>query len=336
MKIDEPIKSESNLSVIILWFAIAIFSIGAYGFELKPPIKQYWSDIFWTVFSLLAVGQSYRATVSLKGNLKTAWAMFTLGSFFWFMGMLFWDYNELILGKVAPFPTWSDLGFLLYAVLFFFGFFFYRADGDTAEVPWRKVAGIGTVIFAYLLTFVLEFARDIVDGEFDVTYLLTAIGWSVFYFAAAISAIYRLILMTSWPHIRILSLLLVSIILQTFVGTVYAATMLDFDYQAGSYLDVLWLIALALDFTSASKQLQDRKASLPPIESKNHYLTNTFDAFTTIGALSILAVVFFFKSNVIDASTLKIILPISFFLILTVKGRVNLYHRGGVKVYHSG
>lgn len=242
--------------------------------------------------------------------------MFTLGSFSWFAAMLIWDYNELITGQITPFPGLSDVGFLAYAVFFSVGFFFYRADSPTAKVSLRKIAGIGTIICAFIIAFVIVFAEDIVSGGFGTLYLVTAISWPVFYITAAISATYSIMLVTSRQHISILYFLFASIVLQTVIAIQYAATLLDFEYQAGSYLDVFWLVALALDFFSASKQLHGRQAAEPPSENRDQTLTNTVDALTTIGAMIAISVVLFIKIDSIDTTILQIILVISLFLFL--------------------
>src|SRR3569833_2629994 len=72
------------------------------------------------------------------------------GCLAWFGGMLAWDYYELVLGFVTPFPSVADLGFLSFALFFAVGVLFYRPKAPNVPFALMEFSLFGILISCML------------------------------------------------------------------------------------------------------------------------------------------------------------------------------------------
>ena len=78
---------------------LMLFAIGNYLLPLGRLPTHWWSDVFWTVASLAAALKCFAASRAAAAPLRRSWQLFALACFSWFVGMLIWDYQELVLHR---------------------------------------------------------------------------------------------------------------------------------------------------------------------------------------------------------------------------------------------
>jgi diguanylate cyclase (GGDEF)-like protein len=66
--------------------------------------------------ALAALACFGRAWVS-SGRMRARWVLFGCSAGAWSTGQAVWSYYELVAGRDTPFPSWADLGFLLFPAL---------------------------------------------------------------------------------------------------------------------------------------------------------------------------------------------------------------------------
>ena len=103
-----------------LWIAlfVIIFAVGNYGLGFENWKIHWWADLAWTLASLASGLKCLHTAARLQGHLRKAWTCFGLGCLSWFLGMVVWDYLELVQHEITPFPALSDVGYMAFALFF--------------------------------------------------------------------------------------------------------------------------------------------------------------------------------------------------------------------------
>ena len=98
------------------------------GFLLVLVVKPGGSHLTRTVDDLSELVAAMAAAAvglwrsrRLTGRARVSWALLAAGAFSWGVGEALWCYYELLAGISTPFPSFADLGFLLFPVLAFAG-----------------------------------------------------------------------------------------------------------------------------------------------------------------------------------------------------------------------
>ena len=129
--------------LIVAALAMVAYSTLIYGGVLTGVAAYWCSDIAWTLFSMLA---AYRCLATARGSQiphqRRAWTFFGLAALSWFVGMLFWSYQELVIGDYAPYPSVADYFFNGFAPFFVVGIFYYRSERPTVAFTIKQAANL--------------------------------------------------------------------------------------------------------------------------------------------------------------------------------------------------
>ncbi len=235
--------------------ALILYSVLIYG-EVLTGTAAYWcSDIFWTLFSLLA---AIRCLVTARRqpapHHRKAWTFFGLAAFSWFIGMLLWDYQELIVGSYAPYPSVADYFFNGLAPLFIVGIFYYRSEKPTAAFTLKQAGNLGMILSALVVVFTIVFLGPITAAGKSLEFLVLSIVHAVLPMTALLLALTVLWLYV-WGRLRLIYVLLVSsIALHAGTDILYNYAQLGESFGAGNYLNIYWLIAFTLQYWAAQEQ----------------------------------------------------------------------------------
>ena len=142
------IKQKQNLTLIALAVVVTVFAIGNYGLGFQQWAVHWWADMAWTIASLLTGLKCLQTAKHLHGRHKRAWILFGAACLAWFLGMLYWDDQELIRHEITPFPAYSDLGFLLFAPLVMVGMLSYRAEASSVAITLKQICNLGIILSA--------------------------------------------------------------------------------------------------------------------------------------------------------------------------------------------
>ncbi|MDH3411241.1 MAG: hypothetical protein OEM98_02020, partial [Gammaproteobacteria bacterium] len=218
--------------------ALVLYSVLIYGGVLTGTAAYWCSDIFWTMFSLLA---AIRCLVTARRQQvphhRRAWTFFGLAALSWFIGMLLWDYQELIVGSYAPYPSVADYFFNGLAPFFIIGIFYYRSEKPTAAFTLKQAGNLGMIFSALAVVFTIVFLGPITAAGKSLEFLVLSIVHAVLPMTALLFALTVLWLYV-WGRLRLIYVLLViSIALHAGTDILYNYAQLGELFGAGNYLN---------------------------------------------------------------------------------------------------
>jgi len=251
---------------------LTVYSIVQYQIGLEPRLALYWSDGFWTVAAFAVSGRSYITARRSKNPTNTlAWIYFAAASFSWALGMLVWDYYELIRGLTTPFPSLSDIGFQGFAILFVIGSLHYRAKETSHPISVKHGLNIGIVLVTVMMVAILALHGSLQETTETLPYITIAIAYPIVYGSALLFAVSWLWVAVTGQRQRVYALMVVGLLFHTGVNIVYAASLLGRDYQTGLPLDVFWLIGFGFLYLGATEA--DLPGSAVDIDSNRPNVT---------------------------------------------------------------
>ena len=296
---------------------VVIFAIGEYGMPLDKSGAHWWSDGAWTVASLLAAWRCFTVAVTLPRPEGRAWRLFGLACFAWFLGMLDWDYQELVLGQVTPFPALSDIGFLSLAPFFAAGLIFYRNEAPSASFTIMETSQIGIFISCIVAVHIVTFYGPLSRDDLSILYRVTALAYPVLYMTLLVQVISSL-----WIHVAVavrwpLILIALAIAVHAVVNSFYAYSLLGHNYEAGNYMDVAWVIGFALIYCAGEERLHIHRTSAATISahdgvSRPLHLGEFIPSAVLLVTLSVLMV---FRER-LQPGMIDLLEPVAFSLVL--------------------
>ncbi|HET8760861.1 MAG TPA: hypothetical protein VFN94_07320 [Nitrospiria bacterium] len=167
-------EQRDRVTLVALALFVAVFAFGDYGLGFEQWEIHWWADMAWTMASLLTGLQCLRAAKHQRGQIRTAWVFFGAACLSWFPGMLHWDYQELVLRQVTPFPALSDIGFMLFAPLCMAGMVWYRAEAPSTQVTLKQICNLGIVASAIAVAVPVILSASIQASTESRMYLGTA------------------------------------------------------------------------------------------------------------------------------------------------------------------
>src|SRR5688500_10826194 len=111
---------ESRWIVAQAWCAGLIVYVVAIAFA-SPPAAVWINDLAWTCASLLGFLISMRTARRLGASDRKAWWRIALACGSWLLGQLHWNYIQLVLGIVMPYPNLGQIFYSSFAVFVIFG-----------------------------------------------------------------------------------------------------------------------------------------------------------------------------------------------------------------------
>ena len=235
-------------------FFVLIFAFGNYVMPLGKTEVHWWADIMWTVASLLATWRCFAVAAKLHDHEAKAWRLFGLGNLAWFLGILYWDYRELVIGVVTPFPEISDIGFLLFAPLFAAGLIFYRSEAPSASFRVMEYSQLGIFVACIVAAHIVIFYGPLTQPDLSIIYGVAALAYPVLYMALLIQAVSGLWINAGGMARRPLALITLGITAHALTNSFYAYSLLDRSYEAGNFIDIGWIIGFALVYYAAEER----------------------------------------------------------------------------------
>ena len=233
---------------------LVIFAIGNYVLPFGKLEIHWWADLFWTAGALLTALKCFAVARSLQGSGRKAWRLFGLGCFAWFLGMLVWDVQELLLGELTPFPSLSDVGYYLFAILCGLGFLYYRSERLRTPLTLLEISQFGIFLTCIILVHLVIFATSLREIKESSLYVVSALAYPVLYMGVLIYCV-----ATLWSGVRStarrsLGFVIAGIAAHAVTDSLYAYELIGHRYEAGHYLDVFWLIGFGLIYWGGVQQ----------------------------------------------------------------------------------
>ena len=172
-------RDPGNWIIAGLALYILIYSLWLWLMATDTPVLATVSDIMFLPVGLTITALAYRAYRRVRGTpAARTWLWLTMAFVSYWLGDALWCVYELILGK-SPFPSWADLGYLLFYPLILAAFFSFplprlRWEGrvyfglDFAII----LLGGGTLLWYVVFSPVLEAGGDPLSVMLSLAYPL--------------------------------------------------------------------------------------------------------------------------------------------------------------------
>ena len=224
-----------------------VFHAGNVVLRDRGTIVHLWADLGWTLSALIAAWMCWlTARKSPVAHVARAWRWIAAGCASWFVGMLIWDWLELVRREITPFPSVGDFFFLGLVPLVVVGFAHYRSEDSTHPVTWKRVGDLGVVLCTMLMACSLLLYRPAFASDETATFISWALAYPVVHITGVVFG-----LLCYWQQVhgnrrRVLLWLILGLVCLTVVAVLYAISLLEREYSSGGNLDVLWVMAFAL------------------------------------------------------------------------------------------
>lgn len=245
---------------------IVFFILCNYIIDLDPTTHRWIIDLAWSLAALAAALRCFATARQTDVNEKLAWVVFGSANLSWFLGMLVWDYQELVKGIATPFPGISDIGFLLFAPLMSAGLIAYNKKIKPTSFTIKQLGELGLIFCTIIISLIIILYQDIINLKEPPLYLYTALAYPVLYMGAFFLGLHNLISHPQQSGSSFFLLLLTGLGIHALTDTFYAHSLLGRNYFVGDHLDILWVIGFAFIFIAASErtlQTSPRKKQLP-------------------------------------------------------------------------
>lgn len=250
-----PVKSQRFKMLSIFSIALSVYLLGAYTGVLQDKAVSWWSDFFWTLASLLAgLRCLHTAKSRTMAHERRAWKLFGLAAISWFVGMLIWDYYEIIVGKLVPFPSLADWFFLGYPVLFTAGLLYYRIHMPNRQYNMIQIANLGLIICTIVVLCFIILSDALQRSQQTLVYETYALSHAILNFGCFVFGLYCYWFYVWRGNRRSFRLMLLALFLFAFTDTLYGFQLLGQSFNATSYFNVYWLVAFALQYWAAFEQ----------------------------------------------------------------------------------
>jgi diguanylate cyclase (GGDEF)-like protein len=108
-RVTDRVVGPGLIVIAVLGVAVLVHGQGRLGFQAIDDLAQ-----------MAAAGSAAAAAASTAvgsvGRLRWSWACTAAGCLAWALGEAIWCYYELLAGRETPFPSFADIGFLLFPV----------------------------------------------------------------------------------------------------------------------------------------------------------------------------------------------------------------------------
>jgi PAS domain S-box-containing protein len=249
----------------VLVAAIVVVVAAFFLVTQSPALPQAWRvwivDLSWTAAALLAGARSLLTATRSQGDDRVAFTLFGLGGLSWYFGMLVWNYHELWLGQLTPFPSLADIGFLLAAPLFTIGLIAYLPPAPRPGRIIIRIGNLGMIATALAAILVIQLQQAIQASPYGTLYNTTALAWPMAFGVAAAFGLFAWSADHWGARQVIIRLLVLGVIVHALGAMLYGEQLLLSLFATGGEIDGIWMVAFALQYAAAVEQdrLSDRK-----------------------------------------------------------------------------
>jgi len=318
-----PLFKHKRFSLLLtIGVLTAIYITFSYNGSLQGKYLSWWSDLFWTLASFAA---GWRSLQTAKARTikyeRLAWYWFSAAALSWFVGMLVWDYYEVLLQTMVPFPSLGDWFFIGYAICFIVGFAYYRAEKPAREFTMIQISNLGLIVSTSVVLCFIVLSQPLNTSTNSLEYEAYAVIHGIMTVGCFIFSLYCF-WFYSWKDNRFsLRLILLSLFIMAFADTLYAFQLLGQRFNASSFLNVYWLISFALQYWAAVEQDALAQEAPKNIDAKGMFRSSNFEAIMPALCLfTILGVSLVFRNQFNNTTFIALIVgAIAFSAFLTLR-----------------
>lgn len=304
------------ITAIALALYVGVYAVVTYSGVLEGVALLWWSDMAWTVISLAAALKCWHtARLQAKANVRHAWYAFSIAALFWFLGMLVWDYMELVSGIITPYPSAADLFFTGFALSLVAGIFLYRDPHSMRFVNRIQIGNLGIIVCTVIIvTSVILYPQIKISTESDL-FIGFAVAYAVVFMSAFIFGLFSYWFYVWTRDRKVFPLILTALFMHAVADTLYAFELLGKSYGPANYLNVVWVVAFAVQYWAAVEQdrLNDKQNPKTETAGQVDGVRNLEGLAPSLSLLTILLTLWFFGRN-LDYGFMKFVFFVSLLL----------------------
>lgn len=213
------------------------------------------NDVAWTIAASLAAFSSFRAAFSLQGRDRVAWLIFAFACVAWTVGQIIWNVFELYLGVRVPFPSYADIGYLLFGPLMLVGLFVLRATQEERRMTWLRVANLGLILCSLAAVLITTMAGPVEQMPGPIGDALIVVVENATIAIAFIVAVYFLWSYRWGDRLLAYGLVTLSLGTQMITGILYTRELIGESYDTTKLFNIGWVLAFALHQWGAEAQV---------------------------------------------------------------------------------
>ncbi|WP_198683247.1 sensor histidine kinase [Peristeroidobacter agariperforans] len=216
------------------------------------------NDVVWTIAAALAAFSSFRAAFSLHGRDRVAWLIFAFACVAWLLGQIVWNVFELYLGQRVPFPSYADIGYLLFGPVMLVGLFALRATQEERRMTWLRVANLGLILCSLAAVLVTTLAGPFEQMPGPIGDALIVVIENATIAIAFIVAVYFLWSYRWGDRLLAYGLVTLSLGAHMVTGILYTRELIGESYDTTKLFNVGWVLAFALHQWGAEAQVTSK------------------------------------------------------------------------------
>jgi hypothetical protein len=233
-------------ALVVYCIAIAVAS---------EPVAIWINDIAWTAASAAAAIACFRATRLMTGARRRAWMLLGIGCSSWFIGQLHWNYSQLVLGELVPFPSIGQIFYSAFAVFSVASVVTTLPDSHR-RTPFtlKQVGNIGLVMCCLVVTVVLGILEPALQANVPAFYLWIAFAHTVLVAATFLVTLYALWTFQWGAGWLSMLLLTTGACVYAVSNLIYAHSLLTRRYLPDDLINISWIVMFALVAIAAGEQ----------------------------------------------------------------------------------
>jgi len=149
-------------------------------------------DAAWTAFSFATGIVCLAAAYKLAGRERSAWRIIGTGCLLWFAGQCVWDYYELSLGHLPPFPHWMQVLYVLFPILLIVGLLTLPKPDGSRGFTIRRAGNLGLLICTMLIILFIVVTEPAAQSQRPPIYVFATVIHGALYAIAYVVALYLL------------------------------------------------------------------------------------------------------------------------------------------------
>ena len=245
----------SRWRVVNVWLAGLIIYSALIWFT--DAASAVWiNDVAWTLASAAAAWVCIRTARLLGGSASRAWWLLGAGCVSWFIGQLFWDYYDLVLGIEMPYLSTGQIFYSSFPLLIIAAISQLPESQQEAPLKLKQLGNVGLVMSCFVVTIVLGLIEPAAQSGVPRNILWTGAIQSLTVTATFLYALYTLWTYrwsTTWGPILILVL---GTGIYSVSNLVYVHSLLTGTYMPGDILiNMSWLVMFGMLAWAATERV---------------------------------------------------------------------------------
>jgi signal transduction histidine kinase len=236
------------------WAAALVVYCIAIGLA-NDEAAMWINDIAWTLASAAAAIACFRAARLMAGARRRAWLLLATGCVSWFIGQLHWNYSQLVLGEVVPFPSIGQIFYSAFAVFSVASVVTTLPDSHRrAPFTFKQLGNIGLVLCCLVVTVVLGILEPAMQANVPAFYLWIAFAHTVLVAATFLVTLYALWTFQWGAGWLSMLLLTTGACVYAVSNLIYAHSLLTRRYLPDDLINISWLVMFGLVAAAAGEQ----------------------------------------------------------------------------------